>query len=113
MHEQELILNFVTYLKTKLNYKDENLVLGKNIGGKAIDLIIQENEKIIAIVEFKGTAVTLENVEVQVKSYITLLNNETCHAFFVSWNEEIFILESYGWQKIELQNFPTFETLRK
>ena len=120
MNLQELVLNFLKpqftgFLKANLDYHDNNFEFlnYKNPGGyedeidiNVADMLIKDNDRIIAIVNFQDT-------EALTRIYLKSIKNENCPAFLIPYFDEIFILESYGWQKIELQNFPTFETLRK
>jgi len=119
MNEHELVNNillpnFILYLEANLNYKKNNFDYEVRIENKIIDLAIIDKEKIIAIVEFKSWLPDFQNTENQVRNYLSLIKNENCPAFLIYGSDgDIFLLQSYGWQKIELQNFPTFETLRK
>jgi hypothetical protein len=113
MNEQEVRHQFLSYLKSKLNYQDNNLVLEKKIGQKVIDLLIQDNSKALALVEFKGNVSDLDGVESQVRDYLALIENVNCPAFLVAGNEYIYTLLSYGWQQISIDNFPTIETLKR
>jgi hypothetical protein len=113
MNEQEVKHQFLSYLKSKLNYQDNNLVLEKRIGQKVIDLLIQDNSKTLALVEFKDNASYLDGAEGQVRDYLALVENANCPAFLVAGNDYIYTLLSYGWQQISIDNFPTIETLKK
>ena len=113
MKEQEIRHQFISYLKSKLNYQDNNLVLEKRIGAKVIDLLIQDNSKTLALVEFKGNEPDLDGAESQVRDYLALVENDSCPAFLVTGNDYIYTLLSYGWQQISIDNFPTIETLKK
>ena len=75
-------------------------------------MLIKDNDNLIAIVQFKRWE-TFQDTEALTRIYLKSIQNEDCPAFLIHSIDEIFILESYGWQKIDLRNFPTFETLRK
>jgi hypothetical protein len=113
MNEQEVRHQFLSYLKSKLNYQDNNLVLEKRIGAKVIDLIIQDNNKTIALVEFKSNSTDLNGAVNQVRDYLALIENANCPAFLVVGNDNVYTLLSYGWQQISIECFPTLETLNK
>lgn len=112
MNEQEVRHQFISYLKSKLNYQDNNLVLEKRIGAKVIDLLIQDNSKTLALVEFKGNVSDLDGAESQVRDYLDLIENANCPAFLVAGNDYIYTLLSYGWQQISIDNFPSLNILR-
>ena len=113
MIEQEVRHQFLSYLKSKLNYPDNNLVLEKRIGQKVIDLLIQDNSKTLALVEFKCNGTDLDGAESQVRDYLDLIENDSCPLFLVAGNDNIYILQGYGWQQISIDNFPTIETFKK
>jgi hypothetical protein len=126
MNLQELVLNFLKpqftgFLKANLDYHDNNFEFlnYKNPGGyedeidiNVADILIKDNDNVIAIVKFKGME-SFQDTETVLRIYLKSIKNENCPAFLIPYMDEIFILESYGWQKIEIKNFPTFETLRK
>ncbi len=124
MNLQELVLNFIKpdftgFLKANLDYQDNNFEFlnYKNPHGyedeidiNIADMLIKQNDHIIAVVKFKG----LENFEVtesNIRIYLNYIENKKCPTFLVCDNDDIYILQSYGWQKIELQNFPSLKTL--
>jgi hypothetical protein len=111
MSEHEVVQQFKSYLKNNLNYQENNFELEKRIGGKVIDLLIQNNSKTLALVEFKSSVADLNGSEIQVKSYLNLIENINTPAFLVAGNENIYVLQSYGWQQISISNFPTLEKL--
>jgi len=126
MNLQELVLNwlkpqFTGFLKANLDYHENNFEFlnYKNPNGyedeidiNVADMLIKDNNHIIAVVKFFGLE-NYQDTESMIRIYLKSIKNENCPAFLVDDNDVIFILQPYGWQKIELQNFPTFETLRK
>lgn len=126
MNLQELVLNFLKpqftgFLKANLDYHDNNFEFlnYKNPGGyedeidiNVADILIKDNDNLIAIVIFKRWE-SFEETEALTRIYLKSINKENCPTFFLQDTNGIFILQPYGWQKIELQNFPNFETLRK
>jgi hypothetical protein len=126
MNLQEFVHNilkphFTGFLKANLDYNDNNFeFLNYNILGSSDDeidinvpdILLKDNDNLIAIVLFKRWE-SFEETEALTRIYLKSIKNENCPAFLIPYMDEIFILESYGWQKIELQNFPTFETLRR
>lgn len=126
MNLQEFVLNilkpkFTSFLKENLNYQDKNFEFlnYKNPNGyedeidiNVADMLIKDNDHIIAIVKFKRWE-NFQDTEALTRIYLKSIKNENCPAFLVWDTNEIFILQPYGWQKIDIRNFPTFETLRK
>jgi hypothetical protein len=126
MNLQELVLNwlkpqFTGFLKANLDYHENNFEFlnYKNPNGyedeidiNVADILIKDNDNVIAIVIFKRWE-SFEEAEALTRIYLKSIKNENCPAFLIPYMDEIFILESYGWQKIEIKNFPTFATLRK
>ena len=126
MNLQEFVLNilkpkFTGFLKANLDYHDNNFEFlnYKNPNGyedeidiNVADILIKDNNHIIAIVIFKRWE-SFQVTEALTRIYLKSIQNEDCPAFLLPSIDEIFILQSYGWQKIELKNFPTFGTLRK
>jgi hypothetical protein len=126
MNLQEFVLNFLKpkftgFLKANLDYQDNNFEFlnYKNPNGyeeeidiNIADLLIKDNDNLIAIVQFKRWE-TFQETEALTRIYLKSIQFENCPTFLVYDINEIFILLPYGWQKIELQNFPSFEKLFK
>ncbi len=124
MNLQEFVLNFLKpdftgFLKANLDYQDNNFEFlnYKNPYGyedeiniNVADMLIKDNDNVIAIVIFKRWE-SFEETEAFTRTYLKSIQFENCPTFWVYNTNEIFILQPYGWQKIELQNFPTFEQL--
>lgn len=126
MNLQEFVQNFLKpnftgFLKANLDYQENNFEFlnYKNRDGfeeeidiNIADMLIKDNGNLIAIVQFKRWE-SFQDTEELTRIYLKSIQNEDCPAFLIPSIDEIFILVSYGWQKIDLQNFPSFETLRK
>lgn len=124
MNLQEFVLNilkpnFTGFLKANLDYHDDNFEFlnYKNKNGyedeidiNVPDILIKNNDNVIAILKFRGME-NFQDTEALIRIYLKSIKNENCPTFLVDDNDVIFILQPYGWQKIELQNFPTFEQL--
>jgi hypothetical protein len=124
MNLQEFVHNilkphFTGFLKANLDYNDNNFeFLNYNILGSSDDeidinvpdILLKDNDNLIAIVLFKRWE-SFEETEAFTRTYLKSIQFENCPTFWVYNTNEIFILQPYGWQKIELQNFPTFEQL--
>jgi hypothetical protein len=115
INEQEIRNKFIEYLKNNLGYTQENLLIEKRIDNKIIDLLIIDPASIEisykALVEFKSITGDRDSAEAQVIKYKELLgiNNLPC---FLVYSEEIYVLQTYGWQLISLQDFPNLEKLK-
>jgi hypothetical protein len=126
MNLQEFVLNFLKpeftgFLKANLDYHENNFEFlnYKNPNGyeeeidiNIADMFIKDNDNLNAIVQFKRWE-SFRETEALTRRYLKSIQFENCPTFLVHDINEIFILQPYGWQKIELQNFPTFETLIK
>jgi hypothetical protein len=106
---------FVDILKSSLGYKDENFVFEKKFGDALIDLLIIDNECFdiypLALVEFRAPYKEMDPTVAQVKKYQSLMERPDLPAFLVHGNE-VYVLQSYGWQKIDMQYFPRVERLK-
>jgi len=124
MNLQEFVLNilkpnFTGFLKANLDYDDDNFEFlnyknrdrfDDEIDINVPDILIKDKDNLIAIVLFKRWE-TFQETEALTRIYLKSIQNIDCPTFWVYNTNEIFILQPYGWQKIELQNFPTFKQL--
>jgi hypothetical protein len=107
---------FIEFLKTKLDYSESNLIKGYKIENSSIDLLIADHTKInispFAIVEFKtGVEVFKQNIQ-RLKDFRNYFNQETLPCFLFN-GIELFVLQSYGWQKISIVDFPKIDKLKQ
>jgi|LakMenE18May11ns_1017448.scaffolds.fasta_scaffold9679264_2 hypothetical protein len=115
-NEKDVQAEFINFLITNLDFKSENIVLEKKIENSKIDLLIVDNNKIkvssLAIVEFKSHEIILgQDTISQMNKYRNLLNNQTIPCFLFN-GIELFVLQSYGWQKISITDFPKIDQLK-
>ena len=106
---------FVDILKSSFGYSDGNFVFEKKFDGVLLDLLIIDDECFdfcpLALIEFRGPEKEIEPTVAQVKKYQSLMERPDLPAFLVHGNE-VYVLQSYGWQKIDIHCFPRFERLR-
>ena len=115
-NEKDIQVEFINFLITNLDFKSENLVIEKKIGNSTIDLLIFDNTKInvssLAIVEFKSHEIIIgQDTISQMNKYRDLLNNQNIPCFIFN-GIELFVLQSYGWQKISITDFPKIDQLK-
>jgi hypothetical protein len=115
-NEKDVQAEFINFLITNLDFKSENLVIEKKIENSTIDLLIVDNTKInisqLAIVEFKSHEIIVgQDTISQMNKYRNLLNNQTIPCFLFN-GIELFVLQSYGWQKISITDFPKIDQLK-
>ena len=113
-NEIEKINWFINFLKRNCNFVDDNFLIEKRINDKIIDLIIvnrlTNNIKPLAIIEFKKPGSDFNSAQKQVENYLNLLKENNLPSFLIHGNE-LFILLSYGWQRLEFNDFPKLEKL--
>ena len=115
-NEKSVQIEFINFLIDNLDFKSENLVIEKKVENSVIDLMIVDNENgaisPIAIVEFKSHEIIIgEETIYQINKYRNLLNNQSLPCFLFN-GIELFVLESYGWQKISIIDFPRIQKLK-
>jgi hypothetical protein len=115
-NEKDVQAEFINFLITNLDFKSENLVVEKKIENSTIDLLIVDNTEInisqLAIVEFKSHEIIVgQDTVSQMNKYRNLLNNQTIPCFLFN-GIELFVLQSYGWQKISITDFPKIDQLK-
>ena len=115
-NEKGVQAEFINFLITNLGYKSENLVIEKKIESSIIDLLIVINENGTispkAIVEFKSHEITIGHETIyQMNKYRSLLNSQSIPCFLFN-GIELFVLQSYGWQKISIIDFPKIDKLK-
>ena len=106
---------FIEFLKTKLDYSESNLIKGYKIENSTIDLLIVNNAKInispLAIVEFKTGVVGFDLSINQFMEFRNLFSTKNLPCFLFN-GIELFVLQSYGWQKISITDFPKIDQLK-
>lgn len=107
---------FIEFLKTKLDYSESNLIKWYKIENSSIDLLIADHTKInispLAIVEFKtGVEVFKQNIQ-RLRDFRNYFNQQTLPCFLFN-GIELFVLQSYGWQKISIVDFPKIDKLKQ
>jgi len=115
-NEKDVQNEFINFLINNLDFKSENLVIEKKIENSTIDLLIVDNTKTnisqLAIVEFKSHEIIVgQDTISQMNKYRNLLNNQTIPCFLFN-GIELFVLQSYGWQKISITDFPKIDQLK-
>lgn len=112
--EIEIVQRFRNYLIQNLGYSDTNLVIEKRIDNIIVDLLIIDNTSLdfkpIAIIEFKEEHATIDSTLSQIKKMAEVLKNPNIPAFLVH-GQNVYVLQSYGLQKIDLIDFPNLEKL--
>lgn len=107
---------FIDYLISNVGYDDSSFIIDKRIGEFIIDLIIFDSKTLdinpIAIIEFKKQSDDIDGALKQIKKYLKAINKPNLPAFLVA-AEEVYVLQVYGWQKIEIDDFPNFEKLKQ
>lgn len=113
--ETEIVQWFTNYLIQKLGYSDANLISEKRIDKIVIDLLLIDNTSLefnpIAIIEFKEAGATINDVLFQIKKMTEVLKKPNIPAFLVH-GQNVYVLQTYGWQKIDLIDFPNLEKLK-
>jgi hypothetical protein len=115
-NEKGIQTEFINFLINNLDFKSENIVIEKKIESSIIDLLIVDNTKInislLAIVEFKSHEIIIgQDTISQMNKYRDLLNNQNIPCFIFN-GIELFVLQSYGWQKISMTDFPKIDQLK-
>ncbi len=107
---------FVDYLKSNLGYDDSSFIVEKRISEFIIDLIIFDSKTLdinpIAIIEFKKQSFDINGSLHQIKKYLQVINIPNLPAFLVE-KDGVFVLQAYGWQKIDIKDFPSFQKIKK
>jgi hypothetical protein len=113
--EQEIKSQFANFLINNLGYESKNLVFEKKIENTTIDLLIIDSEQnlssTLAIVEFRNSVKDMENAIKQFRYYESLLNIPNIPCFLLN-GIDLFVLQSYGWQRIAFIDFPRIEKLK-
>lgn len=128
MRERDLERIFSEFLKNEKGYSDASFLyevsihpkIDDNIYNRYIaDLLILDTEfnNYLALVEFKSAATgrNLKTAFDQVTAYLRALNKPDLPAYLVVPNEqdfEIHLLAKDGWNKIEKQDFPNYQTFQ-
>ncbi len=106
---------FIEFLQTKLGYSESKLIKGYKIENSSIDLLIADHTKInispLAIVEFKTGVVGFKQNIQRLKDFRNHFNLQTLPCFLFN-GIELFVLQSYGWQKILIVDFPKIEQFK-
>lgn len=115
-NEKDIQTEFINFLINNLDFKSENIVIEKKIESSIIDLLIVDNTNInislLAIVEFKSHDIIIgQDTISQMNKYRNLLNNQTIPCFLFN-GVDLFVLQSYGWQKISIIDFPKIDKLK-
>ena len=112
-NENSLSRWFVGYLINHLGYTEPNIIKEYKIENARIDLLLVDNHKIafspIAIVEFINHS---DNSDLALKQeYQNHLSNPNIPCFLFN-GIDLFVLQSYGWQKISIIDFPKIDKLK-
>jgi len=114
-NENSLSHWFVGYLINHLDYTESNIIKEYKIENARIDLLLVDNEKIafspIAIVEFVEIAGDNNLALKNVREYQNQFNNSNIPSFLFN-GIDLFVLLSYGWQKISTIDFPKIDKLK-
>jgi hypothetical protein len=106
---------FEGYLINHLGYTESNILKDYKIENARIDLLLVDNHKIafspIAIVEFINHSDDSDLALKHVLEYQNHLNNPNIPCFLFN-GIELFVLQSYGWQKISIIDFPQIDKLK-
>ncbi len=113
--EKSISIFFSKFLQTKLGYPESNLINGYKIENSTIDLLIADNTKInispLAIVEFKTGVGGYDQFINGFMDFRNHFNQQTLPCFLFN-GIELFVLQSYGWQKISITDFPKIDKLK-
>jgi hypothetical protein len=113
-NEKELIKLFIEYLKNNLGYSDDNFIAEKRINNSIIDLLIIDSnsstQSAKAIIEFKNNTNIGSSTTDQVMRYRAIIGNHKLPCFIVQ-DQDVYVLESYGWKRILINEFPSKEKL--
>ncbi|MGN6492800.1 MAG: hypothetical protein ACTHLE_12445 [Agriterribacter sp.] len=129
MRERNLERLFSRFLVERKGYSEASLLYEASIHPKTdennfrrylADLLILDTEfnNYLALIEFKGATEKrlINSAYEQVKAYLTALNRSDLPAFLViplGENDfEIFLFSTDGWNKIEKEDFPQYQTLQ-
>jgi hypothetical protein len=114
-NENSLSYWFVGYLINHLDYTESNIIKEYKIENSRIDLLLVDNDKIafspIAIVEFMVIADDNNLALKNIREYQNQFSNPNIPCFLFN-GIDLFVLQSYGWQKISIIDFPKIEQLK-
>jgi len=114
-NENSLSQWFVGYLTNHLGYTESNILKEYKIENARIDLLLVDNHKIafspIAIVEFLNHLEDSDLALKYVHEYQNQLSNPNIPCFLFN-GIDLFVLQSYGWQKISITDFPKIDKLK-
>lgn len=106
---------FEGYLINHLGYTESNILKEYKIENAIIDLLLVDNHKVafspIAIVEFINHSDDSDLTLKHVLEYQNHLNNPNIPCFLFN-GIDLFVLQSYGWQKISIIDFPQIDKLK-
>lgn len=116
-HQNENSLSqwFFGYLINQLGYSESNIIKEYKIENASIDLLLVDNDKIafspIAIVEFINHSDDSDLALKHVLEYQNQLSYPNIPCFLFN-GIDLFVLQSYGWQKISILDFPKSDKLK-
>jgi hypothetical protein len=114
-NENSLSHWFVGYLINQLDYPESSFIKEYKIENARIDLLLVDNDKIafspIAIVEFMEIAGDNNLALKNVREYQNQFSNPNIPSFLFN-GIDLFVLQSYGWQKISIIDFPKIDKLK-
>ena len=106
---------FIKFLQTNLDYPESNLINGYKTENSKIDLLIADNTKInispLAVVEFKTRDVGFDQSINRFLDFRNLFTRKNLPCFLFN-GIELFVLQSYGLQKISIIDFPKIDKLK-
>ena len=114
-NENSLSQWFEGYLINHIGYSESHILKEYKIENAIIDLLLVDNDKIafspIAIIEFIDNKDNNSIARKNVLKYLSQLSNPNI-PFFLFNGIELFVLQSYGWQKISIIDFPQIDKLK-